>query len=280
MGSPAKYAIVGDFFLCTMLFSLLWHATINKSILVNWRTSTFVDLGSGNGPNSTLELIPGHIVSTYLHPSQQQILAVTALEQFSNNWQPLSDARLAAQLNEEDPSTPIMVHERLVYNSHGLGAPSVDVHLTVTPSALYRGAYNISVQAGEIPRAPTLMGKIGNLVPARRRRPPVVRQALLSYKFTPAPSHERACELRLVFAQRVSNTTQTSSQRAVTEWSNGSIIVSYRQRQVRAYDHFSACAIYLSVVVASDAWPYHRSISKGPVAFPGTAWRMDGSFLT
>ncbi|KAJ6519028.1 hypothetical protein C8R45DRAFT_950051 [Mycena sanguinolenta] len=144
ISSLAKYAIVGDFCLCTMLLSLVWHG---KVILVNWRTSTFVDLG--NGPNFALELIPQYVVWTDLQydPSQQQILAVTTLDQFSNDWQPLSDARLAAQLESRDPTTPSMVRERLAYDNHSLGSRSVDVQLMVTPNALYRGAYNISVQA-------------------------------------------------------------------------------------------------------------------------------------
>ena len=46
ISSLAKYAIVGDFFLCRMFLSLVWGA---KIILINWRTSAFIDLG--NGPN-------------------------------------------------------------------------------------------------------------------------------------------------------------------------------------------------------------------------------------
>ncbi|KAF7366990.1 hypothetical protein MSAN_00957800 [Mycena sanguinolenta] len=224
----AKYVISGDFFLCTMLHSLVYDA---KYTLVNWRTSTFVD--RGNGPNYAVKLIPGYIVLTDLeyYPSQQQVLTVTALEQFSEGWQPLSDAGLAAaQLRARDPPIPNIVRERLAYNNQPLGWHSVDVDLAVTPSALCRGAYNISVKAGELPGPPTLIEKIGNLVPARRRRlRPPVHEVLLSYKFIPTPSHGRACELRLVSAQRVSSTTQTSSPRALVQWSGDSIIVSYRQ---------------------------------------------------
>ncbi|KAJ6471014.1 hypothetical protein C8R45DRAFT_1015206, partial [Mycena sanguinolenta] len=220
--SLAKYDIVGDFLLCFMQDLRVWP----KFILNNWRTSAFIDLG--NGLNFALVLIPGYV-----------ILAVTALDQFSNYWQPLSDARLPVQLSSGDPPIPNIVRERLAYNNHPLGSCSVGVHLTVTPNALYRGAYNISVQAGELSAPPTLIGKIGNLVAARRRSvSPVVREALLSYKFRPAPSHSQACELRLVSAQRVSHTTQRSSLRAVAEWSGGSVIVSYLQRKVHICDHF------------------------------------------
>ncbi|KAF7367006.1 F-box domain-containing protein [Mycena sanguinolenta] len=226
----ATSAISGDFFLCSMLFSPAYDA---KFILVNWRASTFVALQ--NRWNSVLGLIPGYIVSTYESPPpHQQVLAVTALDDFSNHWQPLTELNLEAQLRMyPHPATPSTVLERLEYNNHPLGSRSVDVHLTVTPSALHCGAYNISVQAGESPRPPgppTLIGKIGNLVPVRRPRPPPpVHEALLSYKFTPASSHGRGCELRLVSAQRVSNTTQTGSPRATTRFSGGSLIVSYRQ---------------------------------------------------
>ncbi|KAJ6519010.1 hypothetical protein C8R45DRAFT_950009 [Mycena sanguinolenta] len=145
ISSLAKYAIVGDFCLCTMLLSMVWHAEV---ILINWRTSTFVDLG--NGPNFALELIPRYVVWTDLqyHPFQQQILVVTALDQFCNDWQPLSDAHLAAQLKSGDHTTPSMVRERLAYDNQSLGSRSVDVQLIVTPNALCRGAYNVSAAAG------------------------------------------------------------------------------------------------------------------------------------
>ncbi|KAJ6470972.1 hypothetical protein C8R45DRAFT_421613 [Mycena sanguinolenta] len=216
-----KYAIVGEFFLCTMLFSpsLVWHA---KKLLVNWRTSAFVDLG--NGPNFVLELIPGYVVWTDLQylPSQQQVLAVTALDQFANDWQPLSEDCLAARLKSGDPPTPTIAHQRLEYNNCPLGARSADVHLTVTPSALHRAGYNISVQAGEI----------WNQRPARNRTlPPVVRLALLVYRFTPA------CEMRLVSAQRVWRPTPMSRPRATAQLSNESVIVSYLQREWPSRDH-------------------------------------------
>ncbi|KAJ6471006.1 hypothetical protein C8R45DRAFT_1218215 [Mycena sanguinolenta] len=226
ISSLAKYDIVGDFFLCSMQDSRVWP----KFILINWQTSAFIDLG--NGLNFALVLIPGYVVWTDYPSHEQQILTVTALDQFSNYWQPLSDARLPAQLSSGDPPIPNIVRERLAYSNHPLGSCSVGVHLTVTPSALYHGAYNISVQAGESPEPPTLIGKIGNLVAAQRRSvSPVVHEALLSYKFRPAPSHSQACELRLVSAQRVSHTTQRSSLRAVAQWSGGSAIVSYLQRK-------------------------------------------------
>ncbi|KAJ6453499.1 hypothetical protein C8R45DRAFT_1192696 [Mycena sanguinolenta] len=140
--------------LCTMLDSRGWP----KFILLNWRTSAFIDLG--NGLNFALVLIPGYVVWTVYPPHEQQIVAVTALDQFSNYWQPLSDAR-RAQLSSGNPPIPNMMRERLAYNNHPLGSCSVGMHLTVTPNALYRGAYNISVQAGELSAPPTLIGKIG-----------------------------------------------------------------------------------------------------------------------
>ncbi|KAJ6453509.1 hypothetical protein C8R45DRAFT_1038952, partial [Mycena sanguinolenta] len=189
ISSLAKYDIVGNFSLCTMQESRVWP----KFILINWRTSAFIDLG--NGLNFALGLIPGYVVWTDYPSHEQEILAVTALDQFSNNWQPLSDARLSAQLISGDPPISNIVRERLAYNIHPLGSCSVGVYLTVTPNALYRGAYNISVQAGELSAPPTLIGKIGNFVVARRQSvSPVVCEALLSYKFRPA--HGQASELR------------------------------------------------------------------------------------
>ncbi|KAJ6470994.1 hypothetical protein C8R45DRAFT_1015123 [Mycena sanguinolenta] len=43
ISSLAKYDIVGDFFLCSMQDSRVWP----KFILINWRTSAFIDLGNG-----------------------------------------------------------------------------------------------------------------------------------------------------------------------------------------------------------------------------------------
>ena len=217
--------------------------------------------------NAQLELIPGYVIWTDLQylPSQQQILAVTALDQFTNDWQPLSEACLAARLKSGDPLTPTTVHQRLEYKNCSLGARSAAVHLTVNPSALHLGAYNISVQAGEISEPPK---KIGNHRSTRNQRlPPVVHSALLLYRFTPA----QACELRLVSAQRVlhtvfSHTTQMSCPRATAQWwSDGSVIVSYHQREVRICDHFSACDIDMHVSVAF-AGPCHMSFSNESVA--------------
>ncbi|KAJ6470925.1 hypothetical protein C8R45DRAFT_1014901 [Mycena sanguinolenta] len=220
----SAYAIVGDYFLCTMLYSLVYDA---KIILVNWRISTFVAL-SRHGFNHAVKLIPGHIISTYLDSSatQHQILAITPLDAFSNYWQPLTETCLAAQLRRDPPTTPITLKAGLEYNNRPLGSRSVTVHLTVTPNALYRGAYNVDVHGGEIPAPTTLMEKISKLITVNRT-PPLARQALLSYRFTPASS-SGGCELRLISAQRVFNTTE-SILRTITQWSGGSIIVSYRQ---------------------------------------------------
>ncbi|KAJ7219804.1 hypothetical protein B0H12DRAFT_315722 [Mycena haematopus] len=225
-GFGTAYAIVGDFFLCSMLLSLVYDASI---ILVNWRASTFVSL-SRNGRNSAFELIPGYVVTTYrerLPSHEEQILAVTALDAFSNYWQPLTEASLTAQLARPAPTTPITVTKIVAYNNQPLGRY---VELTLTPNALYRGAYNVDVQAG-VSESSTLMGKIGHLITAGRWATPTVwRQALLSYRLTPAPSPGRACELRLISARCVPNHTQTFVPRASIEWTGGSIIVSYGQQ--------------------------------------------------
>ncbi|KAJ7219713.1 hypothetical protein B0H12DRAFT_1078570 [Mycena haematopus] len=178
-GFGTAYAIVGDFFLCSMLLSLVYDASI---ILVNWRASTFVSL-SRNGRNSAVftltfpiaadliytqfELIPGYVVTTYrerLPSHEEQILAVTALDAFSNYWQPLTEASLTAQLARPAPTTPITVTKIVAYNNRPLGRY---VELTLTPNALYRGAYNVDVQAG-VSESSTLMGKIGHLITAGR----------------------------------------------------------------------------------------------------------------
>ncbi|KAF7367018.1 F-box domain-containing protein [Mycena sanguinolenta] len=200
------YAIVGDYFLCTMLYSLVYDAKI--------------------------ELIPGHIISTYLESSAtyHQILAITRLDAFTTYWQPLTEACLTAQLKREPPTTPITVKTALGYDNRPLGTRSVTVHLTVTPNALRRGAYNVDVHGGEIAAPETIMGKISNFITVNRTPSPA-RQALLSYRFTPTLSCKGECQLRLISGQRVFSTTETSFPRTITQWSGGSIIVPYRQQE-------------------------------------------------
>ncbi|KAJ6470861.1 hypothetical protein C8R45DRAFT_1104565 [Mycena sanguinolenta] len=81
-GTP--YAIVGDFLLCSTLRSDVLDP---KIILVDWRASTFVTLGT-IGLNSSVKLVPGYIITTYLEssPPHQQILAVTALDEILPSW--------------------------------------------------------------------------------------------------------------------------------------------------------------------------------------------------
>ncbi|KAF7367023.1 hypothetical protein MSAN_00961500 [Mycena sanguinolenta] len=213
--------IAGDFFLCTMP-NLFVHG---GRVLVNWRTSTFVAFGRV-GLNSAVKLIPGYIVSTYLEhsPPHQQILAVTALEAFSNYWQPLIEIN-RVQLDNSSVTLPITMQMRMEYKNRPLGARSVTGRLIVTPSALHRGAYTVDVHCDLPPEDPTLWGKLGKLIEARRnRKQPVACRVVLSFRFTPTPSPGEPCGLQFVSAQPF----QTFFPRAVIDRSNHSITVSYR----------------------------------------------------
>ncbi|KAJ6470926.1 hypothetical protein C8R45DRAFT_1014906 [Mycena sanguinolenta] len=222
------YAIVGDFLLCAMQHSLFHTA---KLFLINWRESTFVFLGHVG--STTVKLIPGHIVSTYREssPLRQQILAVTALDAFSNHWHPLTADNLAAQLAGPAPIITPTLEERLEYNNRPLGTNRVVMHVIVTLDALYAGAYNVDVHGGQLSEAPgpTLMERIGNFITARRRKAaPVALRAQLSYRFTPAVCPGKACSLRLKSSQPTFNAMQMFRPRATTTWLGSSIIVLYR----------------------------------------------------
>ncbi|KAJ6470869.1 hypothetical protein C8R45DRAFT_1014836 [Mycena sanguinolenta] len=222
-------AIVGDFLLCGMHHSLFNAA---KLFLINWRESTFIFLRQVSS-YTTVKLIPGHIVSTYREnsPLRQQILAVTALDAFSNHWHPLTEDNIAAQLARQAPPITPTLEERLEYSNRPLGTDRVAMHLTVTLNALYAGAYNVDVYGGQLsePEAPgpTLMARISNFITARRRKAaPVALQARLSYRFTPAVFPGEACSLRLKSSQP--NVMQRFRARATITWLGSSIIVLYR----------------------------------------------------
>ncbi|KAJ6470919.1 hypothetical protein C8R45DRAFT_1104619 [Mycena sanguinolenta] len=177
-GTP--YAIVGDFLLCAIQHSLFNTA---KLFLINWRESTFVFLRQ-------VKLIPGHILSTYRDnsPLRQQILAVTALDAFSTHWHPLTEDNLAAQIAGPAPIITPTLEERLEYNNRPLGMDHALMHLPVKLNALHAGAYNVDVHGGQLleppggqlfelpggqlfePPRPTLLGRLGNLLTARRRK--------------------------------------------------------------------------------------------------------------
>ncbi|KAF7353421.1 F-box domain-containing protein [Mycena sanguinolenta] len=180
-------AIVGDFLLGTVLQSH-WHFNDSKLVLINWRASTFVPLGH-MGPHH-VQLIPGYILSTYQETSKphEHVLALTALDSFSDCWQPLTEegTLLAAQLEAGSPSTitinNIAMQERLEHNGWRI-RPNL---VTATPDALYAGAYIISVHGlpfseRPAPKRPTLIERIGNLVNMAARRgetlPPPVQGA-------------------------------------------------------------------------------------------------------
>ncbi|KAF7353395.1 F-box domain-containing protein [Mycena sanguinolenta] len=94
-------AIVGDFLLGTVLHSHSHFGEAQLVLLIDWRTSTFVSLGR-MAPHNNVQLIPGYILSTYQETSTPPVhnLVLTALEAFSDRWQPLTANHilLAAQL--------------------------------------------------------------------------------------------------------------------------------------------------------------------------------------
>ncbi|KAF7353561.1 hypothetical protein MSAN_01546300 [Mycena sanguinolenta] len=252
------------------------HSYFNDTlVLINWRASIYVSLGrvarcpvTIPPPHRNLEvirlqvrLIPGYILSTHqVHsppPARGHILAATALKASSDRWQSLADegAGLAARLGAGSAATMtinnvnITTQERLEYN----GRPMMFESVSVTPDALYVGAYDISVFAPQFleppppPRSVTLMERIGNIISnmagtARRGKArPVLTQAMsapaqavLRYRFTPAvPAAGEACSLRLVSARRVSDRAQANCPRAIISFSQGnSINVVYRERKI------------------------------------------------
>ncbi|KAJ6505246.1 hypothetical protein C8R45DRAFT_1070025 [Mycena sanguinolenta] len=188
-------SFVGDFLLWTTPSSRFVNS---KLLLVNWRLSTYVVLSEGVNPS---------------HIGRPLVLSVTTLKAFASYWRPLTELNIAKEVSTSSsrwPAIAATVEERLEYSSRPFG-----VQLSVTPNALSLGAYNIVVQACEFPIT-------------ERKRGERVRQALLSYRFTPALSTGRGCKLQLI-KQRAFNTAEMSSPRAVSSWSDRSIIVSYRQ---------------------------------------------------
>ncbi|KAF7353560.1 F-box domain-containing protein [Mycena sanguinolenta] len=238
-------AIVGDFLLGTVLHSHSHFGEAQLVLLIDWRTSTFVSLGR-MAPHNNVQLIPGYILSTYQETSTPPVhnLVLTALEAFSDRWQPLTANHilLAAQLEAgyapgTIPIKNITHQERLEYNHQPLGLVSI----TATPDALHAGAYNISVHGPYFPERPprpwTLLGRIGNLrtMTARRgKASPGPAQALLVYRFTPEQG-QATSKLRLVSARCVADPHHTywPTERAIATPSKNSISVVYRQRLQR-----------------------------------------------
>ncbi|KAF7367918.1 F-box domain-containing protein [Mycena sanguinolenta] len=166
-----------------------------------------------------VKLIPGHVVWAYRESTTpgHLVLTVTALETFSAHWRPLTDnlAKEVSSSSSRWPATAVTVEEKLEHYGGPLGDPSTSVQLSVVPSPVYLGVYNIAVQAGE------------SLIP-QREPDQAACHAELSYRFTPATFPEGTCKLQLI-KQRSLNATEMSSPRAVSSWSDRAIIVSYRQ---------------------------------------------------
>ncbi|KAF7353538.1 hypothetical protein MSAN_01543600 [Mycena sanguinolenta] len=239
----APCAIVGDFLLGTVLQPHR-HYNDTELLLINWHASTFVSLSRDYLFQA--QLIPGYILTTYLEtsPRYAHVLALTALEAFSDRWQPLPDdgAGLAAQLETRLLSTTrinslnITTQERLQYS----GWPIDSELVSVTPDPLCSGAYNIFVSGYEYPppRPTTLMERIRNRIssmvsfPRRGGRRPMEDHAVWCYQFTPVSAAGEGCTLRLVSARRVSDWRQAHCPRAIIPLSQGnSINVVYRERK-------------------------------------------------
>ncbi|KAF7353434.1 F-box domain-containing protein [Mycena sanguinolenta] len=239
-------AIVGDFLLAPVGSSRL------LLILINWRARTFVFLQGHYFCYA--RLIPGYIISMHLvlFPRRDRgyILAVTALEAFSDRWQSLTDdsAGLAAQLKIVFPSAipihrlNIATQERLEYT------PIFSDLMSVTSDPLCAGAYNISLQGFQFPKrlspCAMLMERIGNRIlsmagaarwaEALHELAHASAQVVLCYQFTPAVSAAgEGCSLRLVSTRRVSDgqqIQQVNCPRASIPLSEGSWIdVVYRE---------------------------------------------------
>ncbi|KAJ7764185.1 hypothetical protein DFH07DRAFT_956203 [Mycena maculata] len=203
-------------------------------MVINWRASTYVVLDYGTSPNSSAVLIPGYLVAAYSECASptQLVLTVTQIDAFIPYWKPLSEISFKDKLSPDDIS--FAVFQRLQYNNHPLGDRLVRVRLTAVPSALYRGAYNIIVYAGQlqpIPETPTLAMKIGQFITGRRQAPQSSpRPALLSYRFTPPLSPGQPCGWRLISAERAAfgfDAKHLSPPRVVVERSEGSFVASY-----------------------------------------------------
>ncbi|KAF7359870.1 hypothetical protein MVEN_00712500 [Mycena venus] len=202
--------ISGDFFLYSLPPSVISDAETTL-VLVNWRARAYVVLNYGIGSNSIaaqVVLIPGYIIAAHPEdgePPYHLVLTITDLDSLSPYWK--SGISLRDQLSPRD--IPFAVQERLKYNGRPLGHSSVNIALSVEPSAVYRGAYNILVYAGEFPsphkRQTSLAERMSNLIRGRLRLPPTVavaRQVLLSYKLTPPLLRGQSCGWRLVSAKR------------------------------------------------------------------------------
>ncbi|KAF7342577.1 hypothetical protein MSAN_02014400 [Mycena sanguinolenta] len=222
-------AIVGEF----LLYSLPSSDAEEKQVLVNWRKSTYVVLNYGTETNSSAILIPGYIVASHpdTSPPYQQLFTVTELDAFAPHWQPLTTISLSGQLF---PSTiPITTQERLEYKGRPLGEfMRTHVRLSITPSAVYRGASTVMVYVNEFPKprpTPTLTAQMGAFFRGRRQPEESARAALLTYWLKPPG---QACGLRLVSAQLATpsfNTSPLTPPRAVLEHSGSSFTVSYYQ---------------------------------------------------
>ncbi|KAF7367919.1 F-box domain-containing protein [Mycena sanguinolenta] len=213
LSSPS---LVGDVFLWIIPPS---HLVPARLLLVNWRTSAYVVL-SEKRVTLSVKLIPGHVVWTYRESiiPGNLVLTVTALETFSAYWRPMTELNLAKEASSSSsrwPATAVTVGERLEHHGWPFGDPPTSVQLSVAPSALCLGAYNIAVQA----RKPLII---------QREHDQEARHAELSYRFTPGTFPEENCKLQLM-KQRALNATEVSSPRAVSSWSDRAIIVSYRQ---------------------------------------------------
>ncbi|KAF7346757.1 hypothetical protein MSAN_01814100 [Mycena sanguinolenta] len=228
LSSPSS--LVGDVFLWATPLARFKKTSL---LLVNWRTSTYVVLRRTLGPNIIIKLIPGYVVSTHRESQRpgQLVLTVTALDAFSAYWRPLTKHNLEDEISSSRATYPITVRERMEYSGQPFSHPSAPVKLSVAPNALYRGAYNICVQADEVPVSGWKKGRAAlNALLSCRLIPPLspgkkgraAPNALLSCRLIPPLSPGKECELR-----RVSSTAEVPSRRAKVVWSGRSVIVSY-----------------------------------------------------
>ncbi|KAJ6453339.1 hypothetical protein C8R45DRAFT_633709 [Mycena sanguinolenta] len=224
-------AIMGDFFLYSPGSPVTPNANV-KLVLVNWRASTYVVLNYGKQANSAAILIPDHIVAT--HPDarapHQQLLTVTSLESFAPYWIPLTGVTLSNQLI---PGTiPITTQAPQEYHGLPLGdSTHTYVKLSVTPSAVYEGAYAIVTHTNEFPKPPTFTAQVGALISGKRLADSR-RAVQLTYSLRPPPASGQACALRLVSAQLATPRVGSGARvppRALLAQSKGSFTVSYYQ---------------------------------------------------
>ncbi|KAF7342572.1 hypothetical protein MSAN_02013700 [Mycena sanguinolenta] len=224
-------AIVGDFFLYSPVSSITPFSDV-KSVLVNWRESTYVVLNYGTPTNSAAILIPGHIVAThpYTRAPYHQLLTVTALESFAPYWMPLTGITLSDQLLPK--TIPITARERQEYHGVPLGdSKHTHVTLSITPNAVYEGAYTIVTHTGEFPKPSTITAQVGALFTGKRLADSG-RAVQLTYSLRPPLAPGQASALRLVSAQLATPGMGSGGRippRAVVAQSRGSFTVSYYQ---------------------------------------------------